>query len=244
MRGRTGTANIDDMKRMVAAVVLLIAAAVLGLWGVMAMYGLASIYADPLGNGLDAVVVFAGPALIVLCLVAFLVLGAWKVAKGKGRSLVGSVGGTLLAATVAGILVAGQLGTLDKRRDTMQPPRCGIRAPELAREFATVDHPGYFGGGEESRTHCAYLETVAELPEAIAHYDQQLSRAGWQVTESSERGIRAERDGLRFVIRREHPSQGDPYLIVRLETRSCSSGDGDSLGDDSGLVRGDDCHST
>lgn len=203
------------MIRTVLSVVAMVLLALVGLWAALAMYDLAAIYADPTGSGLEMLGAFG----IVIPIAVGLMLGlaAISVALARGRlrraALFVAVG--VVVTSLAGVVVSNHYGTEAKKRETAEPPRCGIGNQVLDDEFRAIRHPGYFGGGSSSRVDCSYLLTTEDIGSALDEYNVGLRSMGYAVS-PSDAGLVAERPGFRFTARLEQPTSGDGYLTVSL----------------------------
>ena len=111
--------------------------------------------------------------------------------------------------------MGNHLGVQAKQVETSEPPGCGIANGRLDQQFRSLDHPGYFGGGTSSRTHCSYLLATNDLPTALVDYEEQLRGLGWQVSVSTQ-GLTASGPEYRFSAAVEAPPHGDHYLEVAL----------------------------
>lgn len=181
------------------------------------MYSFSSTYADPTGVGLDMLAELVVPVVIVAVLVGAACLGAWRLAARSGWHAGLKIAAVLvLVGSLAGIAGASFAGAGTKRAETSEPPRCEM-STDLDQAFRSVDHPGYFGGGANSRSFCAYQERVTSIPEALDEYELLFPAAGWKVTESTNRRIVAERDEMRFRITARERGKDDTYLLLRLE---------------------------
>lgn len=203
------------MIRTLLSVVAMVLLAIVGLWAVLAMYDLAAIYADPTGSGLEMLGAFG--FVISIAVGLMLGLGAISVALARGRLrravLFVAVG--LVVTSLAGILVSSHYGKEAKKRETAEPPRCGIGNQVLDEEFRAISHPGYFGGGSSSRVDCSYLLTAEDIGSALDAYNEGLRSMGYAVS-PSDAGLVAERPGFRFTARLERPPDGDGFLTVSL----------------------------
>lgn len=195
--------------------VLLVLAAAAGAVTVSAMYSVAETYGDPAGGLLSTFGTFALIVLIGLLILVVLGVVAVAVVPTSGRRAVGFVVVGLVVATLGGVVAAGLVGLDAKRDQTAEPPGCGIGNPALAAEFRRIDHPGYFGGGSETRASCSYALTVADVGTALEAYDDELTRLGYDVV-LTDRGLTATRDSFELTAWVRRPPNSDPYLQVSL----------------------------
>ena len=110
------------MTRTVLAVAALALLALLGVWAGWLVYDLASIYADPTGSELSALVAVGGPILIAVVMMVAVAATAVALAKGRVRSFVVAAAAVLLGVSLLGIVVGNHYGVVDKRAETARPP--------------------------------------------------------------------------------------------------------------------------
>lgn len=206
------------MMRSVLAVAALVLLAFVGLWATWGMYDLASIYADPTGSELATFVPFGIPVLIAVTLLLGAAAVAVALSRGRMRRPVTVTAAVILGASIIGIGVGNHYGVVDKRADTARPPECGIQNTELRREFAEIDHPGYFGGGSASRSDCSYLLSTEHGEAALDEYADGLRGRGYTVARDAD-GLTAERERFSFSARVVSAEQSDGHLSVTLRDR-------------------------
>jgi hypothetical protein len=206
------------MTRSVLAVAALVLMALVGLTAALAVYDLASIYGDPTGSELAMFVPFGVPGLIVVTLLLGAAAGAVALSRGRMRRPVTVTAAVIAGVSIIGIVVGNHYGVEDKRADTARPPECGIQNTELRREFAEIDHPGYFGGGSASRSDCSYLLSTEHGQAALDEYADGLRGRGYTVARDAD-GLTAEHERFSFRARVESVEQSDDHLTVTLRER-------------------------
>lgn len=205
------------MVRSLAAVALLGLLALLGVWSGFTMYGLTSTYADPAGSAAGNLVASGGLVVVLVLLLLGLLSAAVAGARPRTRRPVAVVAAVVVVLALGGVVVGNQVGFHAKQTESATPPHCGIQNPSLHRTWRSIEHPGYFGGGSESRTGCSFMLTAPSADEALATYATRLAASGWQVTRSP-RHLSATRDGYRFSARLREPISGSTYLQVGLRS--------------------------
>jgi hypothetical protein len=204
-RSRPTSTRTGGRTRPVVAVILLILLALIGGYSVLFVYGFQSTYSDPLGSDLDGLgsiahgLVFAAVVLIGVAALAI------RVAREGTRHLVGIAAGVLVGAFLLGLVLANHYGVEARKVLSATPPVCGIANASLNQEFRNIDHPGYFGSGSTSRTHCTWLLGTRDIASALAAYDERLTMMGYQVTRAKT-SLTATRDGFEFTATAGTPS--------------------------------------
>jgi len=204
-RSRPTSTRTGGRTRPVVAVILLILLALIGGFSVLFVYGFQDTYSDPLVSDLDGLGEIAHGlviAAVVLIGVAALAVG---VAREGTRHLVGIAAGVLVGASLLGLVLANHYGLEAKKVLSATPPGCGIANTSLNQEFRNIDHPGYFGSGSNSTTHCTWLLGTRDTASALAAYDERLTMMGYQVTRAKTT-LTATRDGFEFTATAGTPS--------------------------------------
>lgn len=201
--------------RSIAALALLAFTALVGGWAALTTYGLASTYADPTGSSLGSVGAFGLPVLLGLAVTAALAFGAVAAAPPPWRSGARLAAVAIVVVTTAGLVAGSQLGFRAKQAETSTPPRCGVGNAALNRQFRSIDHPGFFGGGWSSRTGCSYMLTARSTGTAIDEYEARLRAASWEVAPTGH-GLTATRGSYRLTVEEHAAVHGPPYLEVTL----------------------------
>jgi hypothetical protein len=204
-----------DNAPMIVAVVLLVLVGVIGGLTAWITHDVSATYGDPTGSDLGNLAwgPLAGVAVLLLVLVAIAVRAA-PVGARRGVAL---VAGLLLVAFAVAVPVANHFGLESKRSSTSQPPECGMGG-ETAAEFARIEHPGYFGGGESDATGCSYLLTTGDIPGSLAAYERELRGLGYDVVRTGD-SLTATRGDLTFSVERGYQDIDDGRtLTVSLRT--------------------------
>lgn len=203
------------MVRSVLSVLALLLLGFLGWCAAAAMYDLTSIYGDPTGSPLSTLGAFAVVPAVAAALMFGAGAAAVALARGRLRRIAVGASAVIGVATVVGLLVGNHYGLEDKKAETSVAPSCGIQNSALTSEFARIDHPGYFGGGSESRTDCSYLLTASDLAAAFDSYEARLEARGYDVSRD-RRGLTATSGGFRFTAVVQPAVHGDDALTVTL----------------------------
>ena len=206
-RSRPTSTRTGGRTRPVLAVILLILLALIGGYSALFVYGFQDTYSDPLVSDLDGLGEIAHGfvfAAVVLIGVAALAVG---MAREGTRHFVGIAAGVLVGASLLGLVLANHYGLEAKKVLSATPPGCGIANASLNQEFRNIDHPGYFGSGSNSRTHCTWLLGTRDTASALAAYDERLTMMGYQVTRAKT-SLTATRDGFEFTATAGAPSIG------------------------------------
>lgn len=206
------------MKRSVLAVAALVLLALVGLWATWGMYDLASIYADPTGSELATFVPFGVPVLIAVTLLLGVAAVAVVLSRGRMRRPVTVTAAVIVGVSMTGIVVGNHYGVQDKRADSARPPECGIRNTELRKEFAEIEHPGYFGGGRASRSDCSFFLFTEHRQAALDEYADRLRVRGYTVARG-DGGLTAKHERFSFSAGAVSTAQSDDHLTVTLRDR-------------------------
>lgn len=206
------------MTRSVLAVAALVLMALVGLWATWGMYDLASIYGDPTGSELAMFGTFGILVVVAVTLMLGAATGAVALSRGRMRRPVTAVAAAIVVASMIGIVMGNRYGLEDKRADSATPPECGIQNAELRKEFAEIEHPGYFGGGSASRSDCSFLLSTEHRQAALDEYADGLRVRGYTVARG-DAGLTAKHERFSFSAGAVSPAPSDNHLIVTLRDR-------------------------
>jgi hypothetical protein len=199
---------------MAVAIILLVLVVAIGGFTAWVTHDLTATYGDPTKSELANLDwgPLAGVALLLVALVAI----ASRMAPVGRRRRVGLTGALLVVAFAAAVPVANHFGYEAKRSTLAAPPECGFG--ETRAEFARIDHPGYFGGGQSDTTGCAYLLTTGDVPASLRAYENDLRGLGYDVVRTGS-SLLATRAGFRLSVTVGYNGHDDGRsLTVSLRT--------------------------
>ena len=195
--------------RGAAAAGLLAVEAGLAALGVLVHHGLLAEYGDISHSTIEAWLSGFATGLggFALVLVGVVGLVAALVTR---RPRVRLVAAALPVLMVLGMLAVTPSALSEKLEQYDVTPRCvfpgesgpGARAArESQQAFESIEHVGYFGGGGGSGLGgCDRTVTLLEDVDVVQHYRTALPAAGWEVTQDTTGGLRAQRDGMAFEV--------------------------------------------
>jgi hypothetical protein len=196
--------------RVVAAAVLLVIEAALGLLAVLVHQGFMAMYGDITDTAFEGLIwgLTAGPAGVALGLVAVVAV--------FGLVASSRLWMKLTAVSIPILVLLGMLAVtpsaLEQKTERQfgSSPQCtteGTDEPmatadrESQRAFDSIEHIGYFSrGGMSGVGGCARWFVLSEDADVLQHYRAALPEAGWKVVEDDGHHLRAEREGRAFEV--------------------------------------------
>ena len=201
-------------------ILVLGAVALVGGLAAFVTYGWQATYADPTASATEHL---TSSALGIGIFVAFLTAGAVVAVSTSGgarRRVVSAVSAALVITAAIGLVAANYYGLKAKQREASSVPGCSLHEGRLNEEWRSLEHPGYFGGGEQSRSHCSYDVTAPDVSAALTDYQQQLERRGWRISESTPLRVAATREGYAFEAAVTSREAGQSSEVMSVTMRS------------------------
>jgi hypothetical protein len=181
-------------------------------------YGWQATYADPTASAIEHLTSSAvGIGVFVAVLIGAAVV-AVTASSGARRRAMSAISVALVVTAAICMVAANHYGLEAKQREASSVPECALNEERLNELWRSLKHPGYFGGGEQSRSHCAYEVTARDLSAVLTDYQEQLEQRGWRVSESTPTRVVATRQGYAFeaAVTRRQTGQSSGAMSVTL----------------------------